>query len=79
MIKLQIKQTAQRHGITNAYQLQKAMGIQPGMAARLWKGDMKMVALSTLDALCETLGCELDELIVRVVKKKSGQRNRLHG
>ena len=70
MVKLQIKQTAKRNGITNAYQLQKAMQIQPAMAARLWKGSMKMIALSTLDALCESLDCELNELMVRVGRKK---------
>jgi DNA-binding Xre family transcriptional regulator len=74
MVKLQIKQTARQQGITNAYQLQKVMEIQPGMAARLWKGDMKMIALTTLDALCDALECELDELIVRV-----GRKNRRRG
>jgi putative transcriptional regulator len=76
MVKLQIKQTAKRQGITNAYQLQKAMGIQPGMAARLWKGNMKMIALDTLDALCEALECELEELIVRVGRKSKSLRKR---
>jgi DNA-binding Xre family transcriptional regulator len=74
MVKLQIRQTAKRNGITNAYQLQKVMEIQPAMAARLWKGDMKMIALNTLDALCESLDCELDELIVRVVRKRKSRR-----
>jgi DNA-binding Xre family transcriptional regulator len=74
MVKLRIKQIARRNGITNAYQLQKAMSIQPGMAARLWKGQMKMIALDTLDALCEALDCELEELIVRVRPKRKSRR-----
>lgn len=70
MVKLTIRQAAEKKGITTAYQLQKAMNIPPAMAARLWKGEMKMIALSTLDALCEVLECEVSELVVR--KKVGG-------
>lgn len=65
MVKLTIRQAAEKKGITTAYQLQKAMNIPPAMAARLWKGEMKMIALSTLDALCEVLDCEVSDLIER--------------
>lgn len=55
MVKLTIQQTAEKKEITAAYQRQKAMNIPPAMAARLWKGEMKMIALLTLDAMCEVL------------------------
>lgn len=71
MIKLRIKEMAEAKGIKTAYQLQKAMGIPPGMAARLWRGDMKMIGLETIDGLCEALDCEPADLIVRVRGKKA--------
>jgi DNA-binding Xre family transcriptional regulator len=75
MVKLQIREVAARRGITNAYQLQKAMNLLPGTAARLWRADMKMIGLDTVDALCAALECEPADLIVRVNgRKKSGGR-----
>lgn len=70
MVRLTIKEAARTRGIRNAYQLQKAMNIHPGMAARLWKGEMEMVALKTLDHLCDALGCGLSDLLVRIPNKK---------
>jgi DNA-binding Xre family transcriptional regulator len=76
MIKLKIKETAEARGIRTAYQLQKAMNIPPGMAARLWRGDMKMIGLETIDGLCEALKCEPADLIVRVQGKKANGRGK---
>lgn len=80
MIVLRIKELAERKGITTAYQLQMLMNIPPTTAARWWKAKMGKIALTTLDALCEALGCDPGELIVRVskenpsdaIKKKTG-------
>jgi len=74
MVTLRIREAAEARGITTAYQLQKAMGLQPGMAARLWRGEMKMIGLDTLDRLCDAIGCELDDLLVRVPEKKTAKR-----
>ena len=74
MVTLRIREAAEERGITTAYQLQKAMEVQPGMAARLWRGDMKMVGLDTLDRLCDAIGCELGDLLVRVPEKKTAKR-----
>jgi DNA-binding Xre family transcriptional regulator len=71
MIKLRIREIAEAQGITTAYQLQKAMKYPPNMAARLWRGDMKMIGLETIDKLCEVLGCEPNDLIVRIKNKKT--------
>ncbi len=65
MVKLTIREAAEKRGVTTAYQLQKKLGSHPGMAARLWKGDMAQIALKTLDALCEVLDCELSDLLIR--------------
>jgi DNA-binding Xre family transcriptional regulator len=75
MIKLLIRQVAEAKGIKTAYQLQKAMDIPPGMAARLWRGDMKMIGLETIDGLCEALGCEPADLIVRVTDGRKTARS----
>jgi DNA-binding Xre family transcriptional regulator len=71
MIKLRIREIAEAQGITTAYQLQKAMEYPPNMAARLWRGDMKMIGLETIDKLCEVLRCEPADLIVRIKGKKT--------
>ena len=65
MVNLTIRQAAEARGIKTAYQLQKMMGFQPAMAARLWKGEMKLIGLSTLDTICEKLDCDLTEIISR--------------
>lgn len=76
MVELRIKETAQKHGITTAYQLQKKMNVPPGTAARLWRGDMKMIGLDTIGALCEAIGCEPADLIVRVGNDKAGRKQK---
>lgn len=58
-----IRERAQKCGIENAYQLQKALGVSPTLAARLWRGDFKMIGVQdTLDRLCEVLRCQPDKL-----------------
>jgi putative transcriptional regulator len=74
MVKLTIKEACEARGITNAYQLQKAMSVQPSIAARLWRDGQKMVALETLDRICDALNCELSDLIKRVPEKKGGKK-----
>lgn len=77
MIKLLIRERAEAKGMTTAYQLQKAMDIPPGMAARLWRGDMKMIGLETIDKLCDVLECEPADFIVRISgKTKNGRSKR---
>jgi DNA-binding Xre family transcriptional regulator len=74
MIELRIRQVAEARGITTAYQLQKRMNVPPGTAARLWRGGMKMIGLDTIDALCEAIGCQPADLIVRVTDSKKTSR-----
>jgi DNA-binding Xre family transcriptional regulator len=76
MVKLRIKEVARdKKEVRTAYQLQKLMNVPPGTAARLWRANMKKIALSTIDALCEALSCEVSDIIVRV-PDKTKQRQR---
>jgi DNA-binding Xre family transcriptional regulator len=65
MVTLRIRAAAEARGVTSSYQLMKLMNIPPGHASRLWKGGMEMIGLKTIDALCEALGCDPSDLIVR--------------
>ena len=62
MIVVTIRERAEKNGITTAYQLQKAMGISPTIAARLWRGDFEKLGMNTLDRLCRVLRCQPDKL-----------------
>jgi putative transcriptional regulator len=64
MIKVNIKQMAQRQGIKTAYQLQKLMNLQPSVASRLFNNKLTMISFGTLDKLCDALECEPSDLIV---------------
>ncbi len=70
MIVVTIRERAEKNGITTAYQLQKAMGISPTIAARLWRGDFDKIGMVTLDRLCRVLGCQPDKLFRYVQEVK---------
>lgn len=61
----QIRQLAESRGLTTAYQLQKNAGLSSSMAARLWRDEVEMIALSTIDSLCDALECEPGDLFTR--------------
>jgi DNA-binding Xre family transcriptional regulator len=63
MIKANIKEMAVKKGIKTAYQLQKAMNLQPSQAAKLYRNDLKMIGLETLNSLCEILDCEPSDIL----------------
>lgn len=65
-IKIKVAEESTKRGIVNAYQLQKAMESSPAMAARLWRGDFKMIGISTLNKLCEVLNCQPGQLFTYV-------------
>lgn len=62
MIVVKVREQAERCGIKNAYQLQKAMDVSPTIAARLWRGDFKKIGIDTLDGLCRVLRCQPNKL-----------------
>ncbi len=62
-ITLTIREACEARGITTAYALQKALGCFPATAARLFKGEMRMISLDALEDLADALDCELSDLI----------------
>jgi DNA-binding Xre family transcriptional regulator len=59
---LRIREAAEARGVTSSYQLMKLMGIPPGHASKLWKGEMRMIGLDTIDTLCKALQCKPGDL-----------------
>jgi DNA-binding Xre family transcriptional regulator len=63
MVIVAIREQAEKRGITTAYQLQKATGVQPSMAAKWWKNDLEKIGIKTLDTLCKVLKCKPNDLL----------------
>jgi len=63
MVTVAIREMAEKRGITTAYQLQKAVGVQPTVAARWFKNDLKMIGIDSLDRLCTVLKCKPNDLL----------------
>ena len=63
MIVSLIRETAEKRGITTAYQLQKALNVSPTIAARLWRGEFDKIGMGTLDKLCRILRCQPGKLL----------------
>lgn len=63
MIEVRIREVCETRGITTAYQLQKALNVQPSVAARLYKGEFSKIDLGTLDRLCTLLKCQPHKLL----------------
>lgn len=63
MIRLRIKEMAEKRGITTAYQLQKAANVPPSAAAKWFKNDLKSIGIETLDLLCKVLECTPNDLL----------------
>ena len=60
MIEFRLKELAQKRGISTAYQLQVAMAVDPGTAARLWKktaDSREGITFGMIDRLCDVLDC----------------------
>jgi len=62
MIETKIRALAEAKGITTAYQLQKAAGLSPSMAARLFRDEVEMIALRTIESLCGAFECTPGDL-----------------
>jgi DNA-binding Xre family transcriptional regulator len=72
---LRIREAAEARGVTSSYQLMKLMNIPPGHASKLWKGEMRMIGLDTIDALCLALECKPGELFAHApTPTKTGKR-----
>ena len=69
MIKIRVREAAERRGYTSAYQLRVALGVSPSLAARLWKGEFEKIGIGTLDKLCALLECQPNQLLRYVAEK----------
>ena len=65
MIRTHVQAIAKKRGITNAYQLQKALDIAPSVAAKLWSDDFELISKTSLERLCDVLKTTPAELITR--------------
>lgn len=70
MIRVAIREAAEKRGITTAYQLMKAAKIQPSVAAKWWSNEFDKIAINTLDKLCDVLDCTPNDLLVYTPKKE---------
>lgn len=57
MVTIQVREVAEKKGISTAYQLQIAANLSPTVAASLWKGEASRLSLQTINALCTALKC----------------------
>lgn len=70
MIKTRIQELAKKKGIETAYQLQKAVNLSPSMASRLFKDDVEMIALRTIESLCNAFDCQPADLFIYKTAEK---------
>jgi DNA-binding Xre family transcriptional regulator len=63
MVKVAIKEMAEKRGITSSYQLMKALNIPPSQAAKWFNNDLESISLRTLDKLCQALRCKPNDLL----------------
>lgn len=62
MIKVMIREVAEKRKLKNPAELSRDVGVSKPTAKRLWDGDSPP-DLPTLDKICEAWGCGLDKLI----------------
>lgn len=62
-ITLNVRASAIKRGINTPYQLQKATGLSPSNASKLFNGKSLMISLDTLGRLCEGLACTPNDLL----------------
>lgn len=66
MIKTRIHELALSNQIKNAYQLQKALSVSPSMAARLFKDDVQLIGLQTINSICSAFSCNPGDIFIYV-------------
>ena len=63
MIRLKVREVAQERGITTIKAFAARAGLAYDTAADLWHGRMKRLDLATLERVCRTLQCRVEEVI----------------
>ena len=65
-MEIRLKQVRESKGLSQ-YELAQNSGMSPQNIQKLEQGRAKGIQLDTLDALCDALGCEIQEILVRVL------------
>ena len=69
MIEIKLEQLLNERGMT-AYALAKQAGLHQSVVGKFRHNVAKAVRLDVLDRICDALGCEPGELLVRKSEKK---------
>lgn len=64
-VELRLKNVRESRELSQ-YELAQRAGMSPQNIQKLEQGRAKGIQLDTLDALCEALDCEIQDLLVRV-------------
>jgi DNA-binding Xre family transcriptional regulator len=73
MIKVKIKEIAEKNNVTTAYQLQKLLNIQPSLAAKWYRNDLKMIGIESLNTLCKAFDCLPSDILIYVADADTAQ------
>ena len=65
MIKLIVRDLAAAAGMGNALALSRQSGLAYAMCHKLWNDQQTRIDLTTIDRLCEVLGCSPGDLLIR--------------
>ncbi len=73
MIKVKIKEIAEKNDVKTAYQLQKLLNIQPSLAAKWYRNDLKMIGIASLNSLCAAFDCLPSDILIYVADEDVAQ------
>jgi len=76
MIELRVREVAEKKGISNPLSLSKESGIAYSNCYKIWNNQQKMVSFDTLDRLCDALGCEPSDILIRASTGKRRAKTR---
>ena len=70
MVELKVKEVAEQKGISNPFALARESGLAYANCHKIWNNQQKMISLDTIDRLCDALGCEPGDIIVKIPVSK---------
>jgi DNA-binding Xre family transcriptional regulator len=62
MIRLTVKEIAEKEGISSPRELERATGLSYATAHALWNGQPRMIQLGTIELICTRLGVRPGQL-----------------
>ncbi|MGH9760512.1 MAG: helix-turn-helix domain-containing protein [Blastocatellia bacterium] len=77
MLRLIIREVAERAGITSARELARLSGIPYESCRRFWNGEAEMIALKSLEKLCSVLDVPPAQLIKYTREPNDRTKDRL--